>query len=63
MNHFSFNYDNSESCLENLNKLDIKNPQMFNPIHNKFFILTNNQKNGNIGSSAYFITLLIIFIC
>lgn len=46
MNHFSFNYDNSESCLENLNKLDIKNPQMFNPIHNKFFILNDNNYNN-----------------
>ena len=46
MNHFTFNYDNSESCLENLIKLDIKNPQMFNPIHNKFFILNNNNFNN-----------------
>ena len=30
--------------------------------YNRFFILTNDQKNGNIGSSIYFIILLIIFI-
>lgn len=30
--------------------------------YNKFFILTNDQKNGNIGRSVYFTILLIMFI-
>ena len=30
--------------------------------YNNFFILTNDQKNGNIGRSVYFTILLIIFI-
>ena len=30
-------------------------------LYNRFLILTNDQKNGNIGRSIYFIILLIIF--